>query len=135
MRERSLGPNTWLWATVAIAAFAWAMIAVIFAAVGPWAYVPVIFHNRHVEHFVAFYALAILAAAGMPRARLGLIVLSLAALAAALAVARFMIPIHQLAAAEDFLADIAGELGAVAPIFVGRFRELAVARAPSADRT
>ena len=35
-----IGANTWLWATIAAAAFGWALIAVVFAAIGPPAYVP-----------------------------------------------------------------------------------------------
>ncbi|MGH6958726.1 MAG: hypothetical protein ACREEW_18845 [Caulobacteraceae bacterium] len=120
MRGRS--PNTWLWAMVAVAAFAWAMIGVVFASLGPAALVPHVFHNLHAEHFCAFYALAILAAAGLPRARLWLIVLALCAVAAALALVRLTMPVHRLPAAEDFLADVAGALAAVVPMLVGRFR-------------
>jgi VanZ family protein len=98
---------------------------VIFAAVGPSAYVPHVFHNTHAEHFAAFYALAFLAAVGLPRVKLAAIVAGLALLAAVLAAARLTIPAHRMSAAEDLLADVAGALAALAPILAGRFRELA----------
>ncbi|MBV9993573.1 MAG: hypothetical protein JO127_00040 [Caulobacteraceae bacterium] len=120
-----IGANTWLWATIAAAAFGWALIAVVFAAIGPPAYVPHIFHNAHVEHLIAFYAMALLAAAGLPRAPLGRLIAALAVLAVVLAGVRMFMPYHRLSAAEDLLADIAGALAALAPILVGRFRERA----------
>jgi hypothetical protein len=128
MPGRAWGPNTWLWGTVAAAAFGWSVIAVIFAAVGPPTYVPHIFHSPHAEHLVAFYALAILGAAALPRTPILHLVAGLALLAAALAVARLFMPYHRRSTAEDLLADVAGALAAVAPIFIGRFRGLAAQR-------
>jgi hypothetical protein len=135
MTTRALGPNTWIWAIAAVAALAWSLIGVVFAAIGPSAYVPHVFHNPHAEHFAAFYALAFLAAVGLPRVRLATIIAGLAALAALLAAARLSIPAHRMSAAEDLLADVAGALAAIAPILAGRFRELAAQSARDGGQT
>jgi hypothetical protein len=101
---------------------------VVFASVGPPQYVPHIFFSYHIEHFVAFYLVAVLAAAGLPTIRLQQIACALVLTSLILATVRFMIPRHRLTDAEDLAADLSGIAAAVAPVFVGRFRQVAAQR-------
>jgi hypothetical protein len=117
-------PNAWLWTIAALAGLSWGLIAVVFAALGPADLVPRLFHNYHAEHFAAFYVLAILACAAFARAKLLQIGSALAVMAMLLALIRLAIPRHQLADAEDLAADIAGIIAAMAPILVGRYRQI-----------
>jgi hypothetical protein len=125
MANENRGLNTWLWTLGAIAALTWAIIAVVVAALGPSEYVPRIFSSYHLEHFVAFYVLAILAAMALPRVRVIQIALVLAVLATVLAGLRMFIPRHQLATAEDLGADIGGIAAALAPMLIAHFRQIA----------
>jgi hypothetical protein len=124
MASPNVRPNPWLWTIAALAGLTWGVIAVIFASVGPGEYVPRVFHNYHAEHFIAFYALTLLASAGLSRAPLLHLCSSLALMALVLAIVRLFIPRHQLADAEDLAADLGGIAAAVAPILVGRFRQI-----------
>lgn len=117
-------PNTWLWTVLAVSAFAWALIALVIAAIAPAGWAPRVFRSYHVEHFAAFYTVTILAAAGLPRIRLLTISLAIVIVAAVLMAVRLTTPTHQSAAVEDFVIDVAGVLAAVAPILVGRFRRI-----------
>ena len=54
----------------ALGGLSWGIIAVVLASVGPSEFVPHVFHSYHVEHFAAFYLIALLAAAGFPSAQL-----------------------------------------------------------------
>ena len=128
MAEGRIHPNAWLWTIAALAGLAWGVLAVVFASVGPSEYVPTIFHNYRVEHFVAFYMLTILASAGLPHVRLYQLACSLTLMAVILATVRLTMPRHRLADAEDLLADIAGIAAAIMPILVGRFRQIAAQR-------
>lgn len=112
----------------ALGGLAWGVIAVVFASVAPAGYVPRLFFSYHIEHFLAFYLIAMLAAGGLPSLRLISIVLALTVMALILATVRLVIPQHRLADAEDLAADLAGIAGAVAPILVGRLRQIAAAR-------
>ena len=125
MAARRPSPNTWLWRIAAITGLAWAVIAVVVAAIGPSEYVPRVFSSYHVEHFIAFYMIALLAATGLARARLDRIALMLSLLAILLALVRLTLPGHRVSALEDMAADLGGVAAAIVPILVGRFRELA----------
>lgn len=122
--ERKLQPNAWLWTLAALAGLAWGLIAVVFASVGPSQYVPRLFYSYHIEHFAAFYVLTILASSGLPRAHLRQVVPPLVLMALLLATVRLLIPRHRIANAEDLAADLTGIAAAVAPILVGRFRQM-----------
>src|SRR5580704_3170889 len=118
-------PATSAWTIVALAGLIWAVIALAFAALGPGKYVPHVFFSYHIEHFVAFYIVALLSAAGLPRTRLYRIGLCWALMAVVLGLVRSLTPAHRYSAAEDTVADIAGAFAALGPIWIGRFRELA----------
>jgi len=113
-----------------MAAFAWGLLALIFASVGPVRYVPRVFYSYHVEHFAAFYVIAVLATAGLPKFRLIYIALSLAVTAVALETVRLAIPPHQHSSLPDLVADLSGLSAAVVPILVGQFRKFAAGGAP-----
>jgi hypothetical protein len=123
-----LQPNAWLWTIAALAGLAWGLLAVVFASVGPSELVPRLFYSYHVEHFAAFYVLTILASSGLPRAHLRQVVPPLALMAVVLAAVRLLFPRHRLANAEDLVADLTGIAAAVAPILVGRFRQIVAQR-------
>ena len=108
----------------ALSALAWCLIGLGYASLAPSQSLPRIFHNYHVEHFAAFYIVALLSSAALPRTRLTWIVLSLAALATVFAGFRLVALVHKFFYAEDLLCDYAGILAALAPIAVGRFRQL-----------
>jgi hypothetical protein len=117
----------------ALAALAWAVIAVTLAALAPPTYVPHIFHSSHVEHLAAFYIVTLVGAAAFARLNLFRLVAAMIVFAIVLAVIRAFQPAHQLSAAEDLLCDIAGVWAAVAPMLVGRLRDRG-AHAPPSNR-
>lgn len=120
VQERHAGLT--LWTIAAFAALAWALIGLAYASFAPAEQVPRIFQNYHVEHFAAFYIVALLASAALPQMRLTHIGLVLALLAALLASFRLIAVVHKPFDVEDLLCDIAGVFGALAPIIVGRLR-------------
>ncbi len=128
MARARIAPLLWLWTIAALGGLAWGLVAVVFASVAPPQFVPRVFFSYHVEHFAAFYLIAILAAAGLPTLRLHQITFALVLMALMLATVRLVIPQHRLADAEDLAADLAGIGAAVAPIVVGRLRHVAALR-------
>ena len=113
-----------LWIVAALAALAWALLALFFASLAPQAMVPRIFQNYHIEHFAAFYLVALLGAAALPSVRLIRIGLFLGALATAFAVFRIVALIHKTFNLEDLICDFCGVLAALVPIAVGSVRRL-----------
>jgi hypothetical protein len=128
MAQTRATPQIWLWTTTALAGLAWGLLAVVFASVAPARWIPHVFWSYHLEHFAAFYLIAVLAAAGLPSLRLRQIGLALVAMALLLASVRLTLPQHRMADAEDLAADIAGIVAAMLPIVVGRLREAAARR-------
>lgn len=117
-------PAIRLWTVAALAGLSWALIALAFASLAPPAFVPRLFQDSHVEHFAAFYVVAVLGAAALPTVKVDRIALFLASLAAAFALFRVLSLVNRLFSAEDFLCDLAGVIAGLAPVFVGRFRYL-----------
>jgi hypothetical protein len=123
MKPTTGGGMPWPLAMAALAALAWAVIAVTLAALAPPSYVPRIFHSSHVEHLAAFYIVALIGAAAFPRLKLFRLTAVLVVFAALLAAIRAFQPAHQLSSMEDLLCDIAGVWAAIVPILVGRLRD------------
>ena len=123
MAEQRPTPYSTPWMIAALAVGAWGLLAVAFASLAPVGLVPHIFYSYHVEHFAAFYLLAIFAAAGLPRQTLTTLSLGLIAFAIVLEIIRMLTPTHRLTSAEDLICDIAGVMAAYAPILIGRFRD------------
>jgi len=117
-------PDVTLVTIAAFAGLAWALIALAYASLAPAQYVPRIFQNYHVEHFAAFYIVALLSSAALPRARLEQISVSLALLAAVFAGFRITTLVHRLFYAEDLLCDLAGIFAALTPMAVSHFRQI-----------
>jgi hypothetical protein len=117
----TLNPTPWMIAALAVGA--WGVLAVAFASLAPPGIIPHLFYSFHVEHFVAFYGLAFVAGAGLPRQSLTAMSAGLIAFAVVLEVIRMLTPVHRLSSAEDLMCDVAGVLAAYAPILLGRFRD------------
>jgi len=123
MAENRQTPNPTPWMIAALAVGAWGFIAVAFASLAPVSLVPHVFYSYHVEHFAAYYLLAVVVAAGLPRQTLTTLSLGLIAFAVVLEAIRMLTPAHQLTSAEDLICDIAGVMAGYAPILIGRFRD------------
>jgi hypothetical protein len=113
-----------LWTLAALAGLAWALIALAYASLAPSGSVPLIFHTYHVEHFAAFYVVALLSAAALPTVSLLRIGLVLGLIAGGFALFRIFELVDKVFYVEDLGCDIAGILAAFAPIVVGRVRYL-----------
>ena len=118
-----------LWTIFALAGLAWALIALAYASLAPSSHIPRIFHNYHVEHFAAFYMVALLGAAALPSVGLLRVGLILSLLASAFAAFRILELIDKVFYVEDLACDIGGILAALVPMVVGRFRQLSSGRA------
>jgi len=123
MADNPQTSNPTPWMIAALAASAWGIVAVTFASLAPPSLVPHVFYSYHIEHFAAFYVLAFVAAAGLPRQRLAALCFALIAFAIVLEVIRMLTPAHRLSSAEDLICDVAGVLAAYAPILIGQFRD------------
>ncbi len=132
MRPRRPLLSTWLWTVGALAALVWGLVMLICASLGPAQLVPRLFASYHLEHFLAFYAIGVLAAAALPRLRIYYLGLGLVAIAAVLELMRTEIPPHQLAAPQDLVADVGGLFAALIPLLVGRFRNLVLGEGAAA---
>jgi hypothetical protein len=113
----------WLWTIAALGGLSWGIIAVVVASVGPSEFVPHVFHSYHIEHFAAFYLIALLAAAGFPSAQLYQIGSALFLMAVVLATVRLLIPHHRVSDLEDLCSEVVGVAAALGPIALGRIRE------------
>ncbi len=112
------GPVT----VIALAALAWAVVAVTLAALAPPAEVPRIFQSSHVEHLAAFYIITLIGAAAFQRLQLFKLAGFVIGFAVLLAAVRYFQPAHRTSTTEDLLCDIAGVWAAIAPIVVARLR-------------
>jgi hypothetical protein len=94
-----------------------------FALLVPSGWMPRVFYSYHLEHFAAFYLVALSMAAARYRASLYRVLTDIAILATALEGVRLFIPSHQLYVVEDWVADLGGALAALTPIVIGDFRK------------
>jgi hypothetical protein len=122
-------------AVVARAVFLGLIAAVGFASLAPTAWIPHLLYSYHLEHFAAFYLMALAMAAARYRASLNRVLLDVVILASLLEGVRAFTPAHELTAVEDWVADIGGGLAALAPIMVGGFRKSFGARATVSENT
>jgi hypothetical protein len=109
-------------AMVARAAFLALAAAICFASLAPSGWLPRVLYSYHLEHFAAFYLVALSMAAARYRASVYRVMMDIAVLATVLEGLRLFIPSHQLYVAEDWVADLGGALAALSPIVVGDFR-------------
>jgi hypothetical protein len=109
-------------AILARAAFLVIIAALCFASLAPAGWLPRVLYSYHLEHFAAFYLVALSMAAARYRANVYRVMTDIAILATVLEGLRLFIPSHQLYVAEDWVADLGGALAALAPIVIGDFR-------------
>jgi hypothetical protein len=98
------------------------VVVVSFASLAPGNLIPRVFYSYHLEHFAAFYFVALAMAAARYRVSVSRVLLDGALMATVLEGARLFTPSHQFYVAEDWVADLGGTLAALAPIIVGDFR-------------
>jgi hypothetical protein len=110
-------------AILARAAFLVIIAALCFASLAPAGWLPRVLYSYHLEHFAAFYLVALSMAAARYRANVYRVMTDIAILATVLEGLRLFIPSHQLYVAEDWVADLGGALAALAPIVIGDFRK------------
>lgn len=109
-------------AMVARIAFLVVVGAICFASLAPAGWIPRVLYSYHLEHFAAFYLVALSMAAARYRANVFRVMADIAILATVLEGLRLFIPSHQLFVVEDWVADMGGALAALSPIVIGNFR-------------
>jgi hypothetical protein len=110
-------------AIVARASLLLMIAAVCFASLAPAGWMPRVLYSYHLEHFAAFYLVALTMAAARYRAAVYRVLLDVTLLATMLEAVRLFIPSHQLYVAEDWIADVGGAMAALTPILIGNFRK------------
>jgi hypothetical protein len=86
--------------------------------------VPRFLGSLHLEHFAAFYLVALATAAACPRTQLRKILFWLMGCAALLEIMRILVGARPISSLEDLFADIGGMWSALIPIVIARFRLL-----------
>src|ERR1700749_3297033 len=99
------------------------VVALCFASLAPSGWMPRVLYSYHLEHFAAFYLVALSMAAARYRANVYRVMTDIAVLATLLEGVRLFIPSHQLYVVEDWVADLGGALAALSPILIGDFRK------------
>ena len=120
-------------AVIARTAFLMVVAAICFASLAPAGWLPRVLYSYHLEHFAAFYLVALSMAAARYRATVYRVMADIAALATVLEGLRLFIPSHKLFVAEDWVADLGGALAALSPMIIGDFRRSFRAQAPAGD--
>ena len=115
-------PSVFAAAMVARIAFLVVVGAICFASLAPAGWIPRVLYSYHLEHFAAFYLVALSMAAARYRANVFRVMADIAILATVLEGLRLFIPSHQLFVVEDWVADMGGALAALSPIVIGNFR-------------
>jgi hypothetical protein len=110
-------------AMMARAAFLLVVAGLCFASLAPSGWMPRVLYSYHLEHFAAFYLVALSMAAARYRANVYRVMTDIAVLATLLEGVRLFIPSHQLYVVEDWVADLGGALAALSPIVIGDFRK------------
>ena len=110
-------------AMIARATFLLVVAGLCFASLAPSGWMPRVLYSYHLEHFAAFYLVALSMAAARYRANVYRVMTDIAVLATLLEGVRLFIPTHQLYVVEDWVADLGGALAALSPIVIGDFRK------------
>ena len=92
------------------------------ASVGPSSWLPKPLYSTNLEHFAAFYLLALAFAAARYRTSLTVILRDTGVLATALEAARWLLPGPRQGNFDHWMADLGGVLATGAPLFVAAFR-------------
>ncbi len=121
---------------LAIAARAAAVVcalAIVVASLGPSTWLPHLLYSNNLEHFAAFYVVALVFYGARYRTPLGRVLRDVALLASVLEAAKWMLPGPRPANFQHWIADLGGILAAAAPILATSFRRQF--REASAQRT
>ncbi len=110
-------------AMVARVVFLLVVALLCFASLAPAGWMPRVLYSYHLEHFAAFYLVALSMAAARYRTNVYRVMADIAMLATALEGVRLFIPSHQLYVIEDWVADLGGALAALSPMVIGDFRK------------
>lgn len=110
-------------AMIARVAFLLVVAGLCFVLLAPSGWMPRVLYSYHLEHFAAFYLVALSMAAARYRANVYRVMSDIAILATVLEGVRLFIPSHQLYVVEDWVADLGGALAALSPILIGDFRK------------
>ncbi len=97
-------------------------VALAVASLCPPAWLPRLLYSNNLEHFAAFYILALTLSAARYRTRLVVIMRDAALLATALEAARWLLPGPRQGNINHWIADLGGVLAAAAPLVVSAFR-------------
>ena len=122
MEGREFYPDTGWWAVLGRLSLVVAVIAILFASFAPVGAMPRMLYSYHLEHFAAFYLVALAASAAFVRRKalhLGAIMWGFAL---CIELFRLLEPAHRLASMQDWFADAAGAMAALIPVAVGKFR-------------
>ena len=122
-------------AMAARATFLGLIAAISIASLAPTAWIPHLLYSYHLEHFAAFYLMALSMAAARYRAGLTRVLLDVVVLASLLEGVRAFTPAHQLTAAEDWVADLGGAMAALTPILVAKFRRSFIGETAAVEDT
>jgi len=122
MRSTDYYPDTGVWAVLGRLSLILALLLVLFASFAPPSALPHLLYSYHLEHFAAFYLVALTASAAFVRSDSLRIGIALWLLALAIEICRLIQPEHRYSSVQDWFADAAGVAAALVPIALGRFR-------------
>ena len=97
-------------------------LAIVVASLGPSTWLPHLLYSNNLEHFAAFYVVALAFSAARYRAPLVRVLRDVAFLATALEAAKWVLPGPRKANFDHWIADIGGILALAAPMIVASFR-------------
>jgi hypothetical protein len=121
-RPKTYYPDTGPLAVGARLAFALLVLGIAGGSVIPPRVLPRFLASLHLEHFAAFYLLALATAAACPRTQLRKILLWLMGFATMLELMRIFVGARPITSLDNLFADIGGMWSALIPIVIGRFR-------------
>lgn len=97
-------------------------LAVIVASLGPSNWLPRLLYSNNLEHFAAFYVVALILYAARYRTSLMRVLGDAALLATVLEAAKWVLPGPRPANFQHWIADLGGILAAAAPVMATLFR-------------
>jgi hypothetical protein len=106
-------------------------IAIVVASLGPSNWLPHLLYSNNLEHFAAFYVVALAFYTARYRAPLMKVLRDVALLATVLEIAKWVLPGPRPANFQHWMADLGGILAAAAPLLAEGFRRQFEPRQPS----
>jgi hypothetical protein len=97
-------------------------VVIIVASLGPSSWLPHLLYSNNLEHFAAFYVVALAFSAARYRTPLVWVVRDVALLATVLEAAKWILPGPRKANFEHWIADLGGILALAAPMVIASFR-------------